>query len=215
MTSAWKSGIEYNASKNKADQLTTQQSISKQQIDVNTKAIEVQLASAQTKIDQAQALLNLYQKQEQSLSGPRRDNRNPRRPSHPNPGWPARSRRYICSGSHPDRQTQGQPEDRRRPQARDIQIGQPAEIDTHNGVIPGKVSRIDPGVLNGTVTVDVELTAALPQGARPDLSVDGTNRSGPHQRHAAGRAASHEQPEQAPSVFSNWIKTVKQQFESR
>jgi len=59
-------------------------------------------------------------------------------------------------------------------QARDIQIGQPAEIDTHNGVIDGKVTRIDPAVLNGTVTVDVELAGALPQGARPDLSVDGT-----------------------------------------
>jgi multidrug efflux pump subunit AcrA (membrane-fusion protein) len=59
-------------------------------------------------------------------------------------------------------------------QARDIQIGQPAEIDTHNGVIPGKVTRIDPAVQNGTVTVDVELAGALPQGARPDLSVDGT-----------------------------------------
>ena len=59
-------------------------------------------------------------------------------------------------------------------QARDIQIGQPAEIDTHNGVIAGKVTRIDPAVANGTVTVDVELEGALPQGARPDLSVDGT-----------------------------------------
>jgi multidrug efflux pump subunit AcrA (membrane-fusion protein) len=58
-------------------------------------------------------------------------------------------------------------------QARDIQIGQPSEVDTHNGIIPGKVSRIDPAVLNGTVTVDVELEGALPQGARPDLSVDG------------------------------------------
>jgi RND family efflux transporter MFP subunit len=59
-------------------------------------------------------------------------------------------------------------------QARDIQIGQPASIDTHNGVIPGRVQRIDPAVQNGTVTVDVELTGPLPQGARPDLSVDGT-----------------------------------------
>jgi multidrug efflux pump subunit AcrA (membrane-fusion protein) len=59
-------------------------------------------------------------------------------------------------------------------QARDIQIGQPASIDTHNGVIPGHVSRIDPSVLNGTVTVDVALDGPLPQGARPDLSVDGT-----------------------------------------
>jgi multidrug efflux pump subunit AcrA (membrane-fusion protein) len=59
-------------------------------------------------------------------------------------------------------------------QARDIQIGQPAEIDTHNGIIPGKVTRIDPAVQNGTVTVDVQLEGPLPQGARPDLSVDGT-----------------------------------------
>jgi len=59
-------------------------------------------------------------------------------------------------------------------QARDIQIGQPASIDTHNGVIPGRVQRIDPAVQNGTVTVDVELLGPLPQGARPDLSVDGT-----------------------------------------
>ncbi len=59
-------------------------------------------------------------------------------------------------------------------QAKDIQIGLPAEIDTRNGVIPGKVSRIDPAVQEGTVTVDVELTGKLPQGARPDLSVDGT-----------------------------------------
>jgi RND family efflux transporter MFP subunit len=59
-------------------------------------------------------------------------------------------------------------------QARDIQIGQPASIDTHNGIIPGRVQRIDPAVQNGTVTVDVELTGPLPQGARPDLSVDGT-----------------------------------------
>jgi len=59
-------------------------------------------------------------------------------------------------------------------QAKDVQIGQVASIDTHNGVVPGRVSRIDPAVQNGTVTVDVSLEGALPQGARPDLSVDGT-----------------------------------------
>lgn len=59
-------------------------------------------------------------------------------------------------------------------QAKDVQIGQPASIDTRNGIAPGKVSRIDPAVQNGTVTVDVALEGALPQGARPDLSVDGT-----------------------------------------
>ena len=59
-------------------------------------------------------------------------------------------------------------------QARDVQLDQSAEIDTRNGVIPGHVTRIDPAVENGTVTVDVALDAALPKGARPDLSVDGT-----------------------------------------
>jgi HlyD family secretion protein len=60
--------------------------------------------------------------------------------------------------------------------AKDIQIGQLALIDTRNGergVIEGRVSRIDPSVVNGTVTVDVQLPGELPRGARPDLSVDG------------------------------------------
>jgi HlyD family secretion protein len=59
-------------------------------------------------------------------------------------------------------------------QARDILIGQLAAIDTRNGIIPGRVVRVDPSVLNGTVTVDVKLEGELPRGARPDLSVDGT-----------------------------------------
>jgi multidrug efflux pump subunit AcrA (membrane-fusion protein) len=59
-------------------------------------------------------------------------------------------------------------------QAKDIQLNLPASIDTHNGIISGHVMRIDPAVVNGTVTVDVALDGALPQGARPDLSVDGT-----------------------------------------
>ncbi|MYN64757.1 MAG: HlyD family efflux transporter periplasmic adaptor subunit [Acidobacteria bacterium] len=59
-------------------------------------------------------------------------------------------------------------------QAKDIQIGQTAAVDTRNGVIPGHVTRIDPAVENGTVTVDVALDGELPRGARPDLTVDGT-----------------------------------------
>ena len=59
-------------------------------------------------------------------------------------------------------------------QAKDIQIGQKADVDTRNGVIPGHVTRIDPAVENGTVTVDVALDGKLPRGARPDLTVDGT-----------------------------------------
>lgn len=59
-------------------------------------------------------------------------------------------------------------------QAKDVQIGQAVAIDTRNGIVDGKVARIDPSVQNGTVTVDVRLTGPLPKGARPDLSVDGT-----------------------------------------
>jgi len=59
-------------------------------------------------------------------------------------------------------------------QAKDITIGQPATVDTRNGILKGQVSRTDPSVQNGTVTVDVLFTEPLPNGARPDLSVDGT-----------------------------------------
>lgn len=59
-------------------------------------------------------------------------------------------------------------------QAKDVQKGQTATIDTRNGLIPGRVTRIDPAVQNGTVTVDVALEGPLPKGSRPDLTVDGT-----------------------------------------
>lgn len=58
-------------------------------------------------------------------------------------------------------------------QAKDVVIGQSATIDTRNGLIQGNVGRVDPSVVNGTVTVDVHLTSELPKGARPDLSIDG------------------------------------------
>ena len=59
-------------------------------------------------------------------------------------------------------------------QAKDVLLDQVASIDTRNGVIAGRVVRVDPSVVNGTVTVDVKLEGSLPKGARPDLSVDGT-----------------------------------------
>jgi HlyD family secretion protein len=165
------SGLTYSASKGKADELTTRNDLEKQRLTLNEKAIETQLAVQQTKVEQAKALLALKQRQQDALS----------------------VRAGISGvlveldhqvGEHVDVGTTlakvVQPDQLKaslkiaETQARDIQIGQPAEVDTHNGVIDGKVMRIDPGVLNGTVTVDVELAGALPLGARPDLSVDGT-----------------------------------------
>ena len=58
-------------------------------------------------------------------------------------------------------------------QAKDVAIGMPVSVDTHNGTVTGAVERIDPAVRDGSVQVDVQLKGALPPGARPDLSVDG------------------------------------------
>ena len=59
-------------------------------------------------------------------------------------------------------------------QAKDITVGQRTKIDTRNGIVDGRVMRVDPAAQNGTVTVEVALEGELPRGARPDLSVDGT-----------------------------------------
>lgn len=167
------SGIQYNQSSSNAEQLTTQHQISLEQLKVQEDAIKVQLASQQTKIDQAKAQLALYQSQEAALqvkagiagvvaSLP----------------TPVQVGQHVTAGTSvaeviDPRQLKASlqiPET----QAHDILLGQPAEIDTHNGVVPGEVTRIDPSVLNGTRTVDVSLDGPLPAGAVPDLSVDGT-----------------------------------------
>jgi HlyD family secretion protein len=167
------SGLAYQKSKSTADQLTAQHDLSQQQLDVNQKAIEVQLASQKTKIDQAQALLDLYEKQAQELQV-RSSITGILAPL----AAPVQVGEHVTAGTSVAEVIQ---RDKLKAalqiaetQARDIQIGQPASVDTHNGVIPGHVTRIDPSVVNGTRTVDVELDGALPAGAVPQLSVDGT-----------------------------------------
>ncbi len=165
------SGLTYSASKGKADELGTRNNIEGERLTLNEKAIATQLAVQQTKVDQAKAMLSLKEKQQEALSvkagisGVLVD-------------LPHQVGEHVAPGTTLAKVVQ--PDQLKaslkiaETQARDIQIGQPAEVDTHNGVINGKVMRIDPAVVNGTVTVDVELAGALPQGARPDLSVDGT-----------------------------------------
>jgi RND family efflux transporter MFP subunit len=166
-------GIAYSNSKNTADQLTAQHKLSQEQLDVNQKAIAVQLASQQTKIDQAKAQLDLYQKQSAALQV--RAGISGVLAQLPTP---LQVGQHVTAGTSVAQVIQL---DKLKAalqiaetQARDIQIGQPASIDTHNGIISGHVIRIDPSVLNGTVTVDVALDGPLPPGARPALSVDGT-----------------------------------------
>ncbi|HTH53017.1 MAG TPA: efflux RND transporter periplasmic adaptor subunit [Edaphobacter sp.] len=165
------SGLTYNASKGKADELTTRDSIEKERLVVNEKAIATQVAVQETKVAQAEALLALKQRQQDALSvkagisGVLVD-------------LPHQIGEHVAPGTTLAKVVQ--PDQLKaslkiaETQAKDILIGQPAEIDTHNGVIPGKVMRVDPAVVNGTVTVDVELEGAMPQGTRTDLSVDGT-----------------------------------------
>jgi len=167
------SGLAYQKSKSTADQLNTQHDLSKQQLDVNQKAVEVQLASQKTKIDQAKALLDLYQKQESALQV-----RSTIAGTLAPLATPVQVGQHVIAGTSVAEVIQ---RDKLKAalqiaetQARDIQVGQPANIDTHNGIIPGHVTRIDPSVVNGTRTVDVSLDGPLPQGAVPQLSVDGT-----------------------------------------
>jgi RND family efflux transporter MFP subunit len=165
------SGLTYSASKGKADELNQRNDLERERLTLNQKTISTELAVEQTKVQQAEAVLALKQKEQDALSvragiaGVLSE-------------LPHQVGEHVAPGTTLAKVIQL---DQLKAslhiaetQARDIQIGQPAEIDTHNGVIPARVTRIDPAVQNGTVTVDCELLGALPQGARPDLSVDGT-----------------------------------------
>jgi HlyD family secretion protein len=165
------SGLAYNSSQGKADELTTRNKLEEQTVNINEKAIESQLAVQQAKVAQAQAIYDLKRQQLEALkvragiSG-------------------VLTSLPLAVGQHVTMGTMlaevVQPNQLKaqlkiaETQARDIQLGQPASVDTHNGLADGVVSRIDPAVVNGTVTVDVKLVGNIPDGARKDLSVDGT-----------------------------------------
>ena len=154
-----------------ADELANRSSIEKQKVEISGESIQAQLAAQRVQIEKLRAAWNLKKAQVSQL--------------------------YVRAGAHGvlqqlpvevgQRLTPGtvlakiaQPSKLKaelkipETQAKDILLGQTVDIDTRNGIIPGKVSRIDPAVVNGTVTVDVRLEGKLPDGARPDLSVDGS-----------------------------------------
>jgi multidrug resistance efflux pump len=165
------SGLAYKSSRGKADELTTRNDLETERLSANQRAIESEMAQEQAKVDQMRTLAQLKQNQLDALKvrsgidGVLVD-------------LPLQVGQHVLPGTmlakvvEPDHlmATLKVAET----QARDVQIGEPASIDTHNGLIAGAVMRVDPGVQNGTVTVDVKLTGELPKGARPELSVDGT-----------------------------------------
>ena len=165
------SGLTYKASSGKANELNTRNNIENERLQINQQAIRSQLAVQEAKVDEMRALADLKKKQLNDLkvragiSGVLVD-------------LPLQVGQHVQPGTMLAKVVQPEhlmaslkiPET----QARDVQINEPATIDTHNGVVSGTVMRVDPAVQNGTVTVDVRITGELPKGARPDLSVDGT-----------------------------------------
>ncbi len=155
----------------KAQQLQTRDQIEQERLTNSNRVLQAQLLAKQAEIEQDRALSQLKQTQVQNLvvragiKGVLQEQ-------------PLKVGQWVTPGTTLAKVVQPDhlkaelkiPET----QAKDIQLNQPASVDTHNGVIAGHVMRIDPAVYNGTVTVDVMLDDPLPPGARPDLSVDGT-----------------------------------------
>jgi HlyD family secretion protein len=163
--------IDFKLAEVRASELAKQNDIAEKEVDTFANSIEAQLSVQQSRVEQQKALYELKKSQLDQLEI--------------RPGIDGMLQELdvevgqkvaqgavlarVAQPSHLKAQLRIA-----ETQAKDIEIGQKASVDTHNGVIPGKVMRIDPAVQNGTVTVDVSLEGALPQGARPDLSVEGT-----------------------------------------
>jgi len=152
-------------------ELENRYALEQKRLDVNIKSTEAQLASQQARISQLQALLSLKHQQVQTLKVLAGTNGVLQQ-------MQVEVGQEVTPGTNLARVVEPQHLKAElkiaETQAKDIQLGQKADVDTRNGVIPGHVSRIDPAAQQGTVTVDVALDGELPQGARPDLTVDGT-----------------------------------------
>ena len=158
-------------SRTDAEQLAVRNEIAKEQLSTRAESSRAQIAVQQSAVDQTRAILQLRQRQHAELKV--------------RAGFsgtlqlvpvevgqqvaPGANLARVANPSHLKAELKIA-----ETQAKDIQIGQMASIDTRNGVVEGKVARIDPSVINGTRTVDVALPDQLPKGAVPDMSVDGT-----------------------------------------
>ncbi len=165
------SSIQYRQSQLKADQLQTRLRIERERAAKFRQNIDAQLAASRARKEQLQNTLALRQRQADSLAvragiaGVLQQ-------------VPVEEGQQVAAGINLARVARPDvlmaelriPET----QAKDVAMGQRVAVDTRNGVVEGRVIRIDPAVQAGTVQVDVDLVGTLPDGARPDLSVDGT-----------------------------------------
>ncbi len=155
----------------RADELVTRNELEQERLKIASDSVEAQLAAENARVEQVRALYRLRKNQVSALkvragiAGVLQQ-------------MPMEVGQEVTPGTTLAKVAQ--PEKLKaelriaETQAKDIEVGQKASIDTRNGVIEGEVMRVDPAVLEGTVTVDVALVGELPKGARPDLSVDGT-----------------------------------------
>jgi HlyD family secretion protein len=163
--------IQAQRSRLSADQLEKRFELANNRLEFARRALETKLRAERAQLDQASALYELRRSQlaglavRAGMSGVLQE-------------VPVEDGQQVTPGTNLARVAQ--PDKLKaelriaETQAKDVTVGQPAKIDTRNGVIDGRVIRIDPAVQNGSVTVDVALIGELPRGARPDLSVDGT-----------------------------------------
>ncbi|HSE96651.1 MAG TPA: HlyD family efflux transporter periplasmic adaptor subunit [Blastocatellia bacterium] len=158
-------------SKIRAEELEVRNQIEQQRVDISAENVKAQLDVQKARVEQLKALYDLRRSQLDSLRV-RSGIEGVLQQMIVEVGQQVTPGQNLARVSNPHRL---KAELRiAETQAKDVQIGQPVSIDTRNGIIPGRVSRKDPGAQNGTVTVDAELLGELPRGAVPDLSVDGT-----------------------------------------
>ena len=155
----------------KAQELAKRNQIELDRVETQRRAAEAQIATSQAKVDQLRALESLKRKQLDALNVRAGINGLLELlPVEVGQKFPAGTNvARVADPTHLKAQIRIA-----ETQAKDVMIGQRADVDTRNGVVEGKVSRVDPSVVNGTVTVDVIFSGPLPAGARADLTVDGT-----------------------------------------
>jgi HlyD family secretion protein len=169
--------LTFNLSKARAEELAGRYELEKKRLEISGESIEAQLAAQRVQIEKLKAAYQLKKQQLDALKV-RAGAEGTLVSLGASPTTPLEAGQRVVAGSILAKIAQPHKLKAElkiaETQVKDIALNQVASIDTRNGVIPGRVKRIDPASVNGTVTVDVKLEGALPSGARPDLSVDGT-----------------------------------------
>jgi HlyD family secretion protein len=166
-----KAALDVKTAEVQAEELAKQNDLAQQEVEIFANSINAQLAVQQASVDQKRALYALKESQVDQLHV-RAGVDGILQELDVDVGQQVAQGAALAKVSQPNQLKAAL--QIAETQAKDIQIGQKAAVDTHNGVIAGHVMRIDPSVANGTRTVDVKLDGRLPPGAVPDLSVEGT-----------------------------------------